>query len=260
MKRLLLILMAAAMVMGCAACAPNDSSKEGDVASDDSMTQNESKDGSEPGDEAKVIEAYREALTVFCDEHKYPDGTEYEYYDDFGDMSENKFAVIDIDIDGTDELIISFTTSPVAGMFEGIYQYDAKTGEFKEELIAFPSLKFYTNGTVISDWSHNQGLAGGDFWPYNVYSYDSETDTYKLTASADAWSKSVSETDYDGNPFPDDIDRKNIGTVFLIMQGDDTKTVSQSDYDSWISGILGGADKMTPVYSALTKENIEKLK
>ena len=122
-------------------------------------------------------------------------------FDGFHDMSENKFAVYDIDSDGKKELIVLYTTTYMAGMTGTVYAYDSSSGTLRAELQEFPSLTFYDNGAVVAEWSHNQGMAG-DFWPYTVYSYNSGTDTYEQTAMVDAWDKSVGEKDYEGTLFP----------------------------------------------------------
>ena len=65
-------------------------------------------------------------------------------------------------------------------------------------------------------WSHNQGLGiNFDFWPYNVYSYDAEKDSYSEFAKVDAWNKSVSNTK-NGIPFPDNIDVDGDGIEMCI--------------------------------------------
>ena len=140
--------------------------------------------------------AYSAVLKGIYYQHKYPDGQDcgFNYS---GDVSDNQFAIYDIDFDGKEELIIQYTTTYTAGMVEVIYDYDSKTKLLKEELRSFPSLTYYNNGIVSADWSHNQGLAGlGDFWPYTLYQYKQESDTYIEIASVDAWNKEQANEDY----------------------------------------------------------------
>lgn len=51
---------------------------------------------------------YKEAMYKFCYSHIFPNGEEAEYTGDFGEMSENNFAVYDVDSDGIKELIIKY--------------------------------------------------------------------------------------------------------------------------------------------------------
>ena len=118
-----------------------------------------------------------------------------------------------------------------------------------------------TNGAVVAEWSHNQGMAG-DFWPYTVYSYNSGTDTYEQTAMVDAWDKSVGEKDYEGNSFPDDIDADGDGLVYYIMPGgtyEKNTPVDFEEYTKWRESSIGQAQPLEIPYLELTEENIQKL-
>ena len=52
-----------------------------------------------------------------------PDGVNYGY-DEFYDISENHFAIYDVDADVKDELLISYWTTNMAGNVFKIYGYD----------------------------------------------------------------------------------------------------------------------------------------
>ena len=54
--------------------------------------------------------AYAAALEEIYTNHTFPDGKDFGF-DGFHDMSENKFAVYDIDSDGKKELIVLYTTT-----------------------------------------------------------------------------------------------------------------------------------------------------
>lgn len=120
-------------------------------------------------------EAYVFTLENLYTNHIWPDGTEMDV---MGDISENVFAVYDIDGDGEEELIIKYDTGAMSDMVEAIYDYDSETGSLRQELLDFPSLVFYDNGFIRADASHNQG---GDIeaWPYTMYEYHKSSDTYQ---------------------------------------------------------------------------------
>ena len=125
----------------------------------------------------------------------------------FGDMADNRFAVTDIDGDGREELIVSYSNACTAGMFERVYDYDPVLGELKDEFCAYPALTYYDNGFIKADWSHNQGY--GELWPFTLYRYDEESDSYVEAGTVATWDKEIREQWFsgpDGQPFPDELD------------------------------------------------------
>ena len=119
-------------------------------------------------------EAYILALENLYTNYIWPDGTVMDFY---GDISQNQFAVYDIDGDGEEELIIEYTTSSMAGMEEAVFGYDNEAGIFYQEFRESPGWTFYDNGFIRADASHNQG-GDSDAWPYTMYQYDEGTDAY----------------------------------------------------------------------------------
>ena len=215
------------------------------IISEDSVEQNSR-------NERKA--AFISALEGICRNQVFPDGREFQY-DASTNGEGNQFAIYDIDFDGKEELIIQYTTTYTAGMVEVIYDYDSKTKLLKEELRSFPSLTYYNNGIVSADWSHNQGLAGlGDFWPYTLYQYKQESDTYIEIASVDAWNKEQANEDYEGNPFPDELDIDGDGFIYFVTaEGTyaQNTVVDGEEYERWRSSLLGNAKKMEVPYQTL---------
>ena len=151
-------------------------------------------------DRASRIKAYQAALDNIYQNHILPDGSELR--DDIsGEMSGNKFAVYDVDHDGREELVFCYTATSMASMTAKIYDYDEASGELYEELSQFPMLTFYDNATIGAGISHNQGYAG-EFWPYTFYTYDAANDSYRAEYFVDAWDKSLSDVNYNGEAFP----------------------------------------------------------
>lgn len=207
-----------------------------------------------------MYNAYFTALENLIQKHILPDGTDGG--EPTGDMSENKFAVYDVDNDGKEELIILYSTTITAGMAGCIFAYDSETGALQTELQEFPLLTFYNNGIVKALWSHNQGLAG-DFWPYNLYQYNPDSDSYVLVGMVDAWDKNYRETDDQNNPFPSDIDKSGTGIVYYIMedgQYDNTHPADASEYNEWVNAYIGDASEIQIQYMDLTEENISQIR
>lgn len=211
-------------------------------------------------DRAPMLAAYQAALETLLNEHRFPEDAESRTF--FGDTpSGDQFAVFDVDGDGRDELILTYTDTTMAEMGASIYDYDAEQDCLVQELAAFPMLTFYDNGVIQADWSHNQGLAG-DFWPYTLYQYDKDADYYNPVGMVDAWEGTMFPEDFEGNPFPEDVDVSHSGYVYYIMDYGNYETdhpVDQAEYEAWRDSWLQGAGELTVPYQDLTEENISNL-
>lgn len=223
---------------------------------------------------AKKMHKYADILTAFYYKQE-PEGGQLEYME--SEETPNQYAIYDVDGDGREEVIISYTESSMAGMTARIYDYDADTNETILEIQEFPALTFYDNGAIKAEWSHNQGL-GNDLWPYNLYSYDPETDSYVSRGSVDTWDKLFREEDYDGTSFPDELDTDGDGILYYLNDGSsdgETVTVNQAEYDAWYQSVVEDAseleipwksfdlDEITSYgeeYMALLMEQIEEMK
>lgn len=226
-------------------------------------TDREPGEGSRPEpDRTVMMEAYRDILEGIYQEQRFPGGEDFGYQPGEGyDITSNLFAVYDVDFDGKEELIVTYTTTYTAGMTELIYGFDDESGTVREEFREYPLITYYDNGVAEAGFSHNHGLAGdGAFWPYSLYQYDAEKDVYSLTATVDAWSKNFRTEDYDGNPFPDDVDEDGDGLVYLIlMQGRPSETVDSAEYEAWRESVLLNAQKLQVPCQRLTPENLASL-
>lgn len=230
----------------------------------------ENENSSEPNNSTQVNqtaahEKYKEAMQNMLDNRVFPNGEQVyggaETEDSAGSIwTDNKFAIADIDGDGTDELIINFSNAPAAGEVFYIFEYDEASDSLKEEFTEFPTPEFYDNGYVTAGASHNQGMAG-DFWPYTIYKYDAESDTYVQQYYIDAWDKELYPQDFEGNAYPDEIDTSSTGTVYYLYE-DVTKAVDPVDktaYDKLARDTYGSAAEVTIVYSDISQENIEAI-
>ncbi len=202
-----------------------------------------------------IRKKYQEIVTDFMNNKVLPGAVIDDYGDDFGTMEQNQFAICDVDSDGTEELLISYVTTTMSSMAEWVVKYDIDNDAVVIELEEFPAVTYYTEGKAITGWSHNQGFSGGDFWPYSYYVY--EDGEYVLKADVDSWSKEISQTDYYGNPFPDDKDTDGTGVVYILSLDDNVSIFSESEYNKWYSGILAGTEKIVPQYLTITEENVK---
>lgn len=218
--------------------------------------------GKESGEKERMA-AYAAALKGICVDRVLPDGQELSFDDTLFEMAENQFAVFDIDSDGEKELLLTYTTTDMAGMMELIYDYDEEAGEVREEFWEFPALTFYENGVIEAGWSHNQGLAG-DFWPYTLYQYDPGMDSYLPKGMVDAWDRSLSEVNYEGRAFPEEIDQDGDGVVYYIMKNGEAYNtdapVDGAQYQEWRDAYLNGAKEIEVPFVELTEENIGQVR
>ena len=205
-----------------------------------------------------MTDKYQSVLNGIYYDHVNPDGSEC-YFDDFSDMSENEFAIYDVDADGKDELIINYASACIAGMAEYIYNYDEEKDSVDLELQEYPLITYYSNGMITAGLSHNQGMAGDKLWPYSLYRYNCETDTYDIIATVDAWDKSLFPTDFESNPFPENVDTNNDGVVYYIMKDGNyeyTNPISKEEYDTWYQSEMGDAKETVVPFQKMTEENI----
>ena len=236
-----------------------DGSQSGQGAEQKNMPESAGKDP-----ESARMQKYRAVLADVLEKQIYPDGTDCGF-DGTYSMSGNKFAVFDVDKDGRKELILSVTTTSMAGMRMVVYDYDEKADAVREEYSGFPSVTFYDNGQIEEGLSHNQGMAPlGDFWPYMLHRYQPEADKYQCVFWVDAWEKAFREEDYNGNPYPEEIDQEKSGTVYFVMEGENydlstVEPVGKSDYEKWRKDQGLESAKTELPFQELTKENIEKI-
>ena len=171
---------------------------------------------------------------------------------------ENRFGGYDVDGDGREELLLSLYTTIVAGQGTYVLDYRADTDTLLLQSPDRLGLEpiFYENGTALSPWSHNQGF-GGRFWPYDVYHYDAQTDSYTFGGSADAWDREISDQNADFPAFPEDLDVSGSGFLYYL-DGDETP-VDEAVYLQWLEGHTEGSDPLPVQWFALTEQNIARL-
>lgn len=209
--------------------------------------------------EPERIQAYQAVLQDIYDNQTFPGGRDLGY--DGYPMSDNRFALGDIDGDGNGELILLYITTYVGGHSQIIYDYDESTGSVREQFIEYPAVVYFDNGILKADASHNHSLSE-KIWPYTLYQYNEKSDSYDVIAQVEAWDKEIRDTDYEGNAFPDDVDQDGDQTVYYIMGADGQEykvLVDGEEYEQWYESYTRDAGMITITYMELTEENIEGL-
>lgn len=269
-RKLSCLLLCVALLAGLAGCgkAASDSDKAKDKATD--KVTDIKKDDADAGstaanDTAEQNAAYGAALWDIYLHGMLPDGSTLDYSGT--QQAENDtFAIYDVDNDGREELVVLWANASVAGCLGLIYGYD--NGQLHEELSQYVAMRFYSNGAVEVNWSHNQGLAGR-FWPYSVYTYDAKTDSYRYFGAVDGWDKSFLSTFYaGGEAFPDDLDQDGDGLIYFLYSGDevpsfgDEAQAQRADgaaYEAWRQSYLSGATEIALPTKHITPDNITPL-
>ena len=206
------------------------------------------------------IWAYQSVLLDVYHNQKFPGGRDLGY--DGWSMSDNRFALSDIDGDGSIELIVLYCTTSTSGHAEIIYDYEADTDSVREQFIEYPGVVHFDNGILKADASHNHTLSE-KIWPYTLYQYNAESDSYDVIAQVEAWDKEIRDTDYEANAFPDDVDQDGDQTVYYIMDADKYEhkdPVDGEEYWKWFDSYRKDAGTMTIPFMELTEENIANLK
>ncbi len=230
---------------------------ENNTTSETSKAAEENKQ-TEPTESTKRREAYHKVLENIYTKQIFPDNMDRGYNGQ--DITNSQFAIYDIDSDGKEELLLIYTATYTAGMAEIVYDYDSQSDTIREQFLEYPTVRYYKNGIIEADWSHNQGLAGR-FWPYTMYRYNSETDRYQMIASVDAWDKGLRDTDYEGKPFPDQIDVDGDGLIYYIMpEGvSSVDPIDMEQYMQWKNSLLEDAEEIKVPFQNLTEENIREV-
>jgi hypothetical protein len=141
--------------------------------------------------------------------------------------------------------------------------FDEKAKKLTVLLDCQPFWEFYDNGCVKIDISHNQGLAGR-FWPYSVVKYNKKTGTYEDFGSADAWDKEQAENNYEGDPFPDKVDKTGDGMVYYIYDDNDksldgSEPVDTPVYEKWEAKWKGNAKLVEPNWVSADDKGLKAL-
>lgn len=188
------------------------------------------------------------------------DGSKLDWTSTEG-AAENHFAVTDIDGDGKEELLLSWTNASTAGhcfVICGCWR-----GAVYTQFSGFPSLRFYDNAAIEEDWSHNQGWSGR-FWPHYAYRYNPQSDLYEQVGFVEGWDKQLQP-----EGFPVDLDADGDGLVYDVRPtGVDWTSGSRyapermmdgPAFEEWRQTYLNGAQQMEVELFPLTEENIAAL-
>lgn len=203
---------------------------------------------------------YMEVLEQIRTEGHDPNGREYAC-EEAWDFENNCFAILDVDSDGEQELLFNFNESYMGAMCEVVYAYDEETDTLREELRDWVSTVYYSNGIVKVEMSHNHGKdpEGRGVWPYMVYEYARDRDSYELRYIVDSWDGQVYEED-----FPDELDVNGDKLLYYIMAentdgNEDVMIFDWEEYNAWAEELAPEWCRIDVVYHRMTADAAERV-
>lgn len=179
---------------------------------------------------------------------------------DYLPVLNQSFAICDVDLDGREELILHLagpSDEMPEGYFNGvqIIECSLETEQWTQGF--FPSsavqLKFLENGMVAAAQSHNHSYAyqyGRELWPYTLYQYEAETDTYECVTEVKAWDKYCY-----GDGFPEAVDADGDGLVYCFSA--DGIWQDGAAYEAWFTETFTGVKAYKIPFQSLSMEAIE---
>ena len=216
----------------------------------------------------RLYAKYSEALMQILTDRTDPDG---RYFDDGGqgvDFSRNCFAITDIDGDGRDEMIFNFNDTYMAAMREIVYDYDEENDTLRTELEdVFPFTTYYSNGYVKEEASHNHTCdpETRGIWPYNLYKYDADADSYINIGYVQCWDKLIFPTNYEDEAFPDEFDEDGDNLLFFVgyfsKESDDVDCtyMDRKEFEVWEQTMFPDEYKIDIEYHRMTIEEIKEI-
>lgn len=168
------------------------------------------------------------------------------------------YAILDVDSDGRDELIINYSNaSTMAGTVYYVYDYNRITGEVYIECSGWPDVDFLDNGYLVEAASHNHGRSDlDDFWPYRLLVYNAETDIYDILTHVDAWQRELHPKD-----FPDEADKDGDGIVYYTATDSyvPTSFMDREEYVVWCERFNTGTAKEIRWKTIITIEEYQAI-
>ena len=203
-------------------------------------------------EEEKMLKEYQDVLFDLLYESKLPDDSESEVV---YPITLNRFTICDVDFDGKDELMILHSATYSAQTRTYILEYRPETGTLYEEAVIYPGFRVFENGilTAVSLYNHsNAAREGRALWPYSLYQYDAENDTYEFLFEISAWDKY-----YHPAHFPEDADKDGDGMVYRFTA--DGIWQDGAAYEAWFAETFGKLKEGDMSWKNLTEEDISAL-
>ena len=121
---------------------------------------------------------------------------------------------------------------------------------------------YYSNGFIKVSDSHNHGKDPEEkgIWPYTIYQYDEDTDTYQFRYYVTSWDGQINSENFLG-----ELDTDGDGILYYILEDgkavEDTDAVpiNRQEYDDWVKDTLQEELVIDLIYYPMTEESIEEI-
>lgn len=160
--------------------------------------------------------SYIEVVETFVNDETHPlPGQDHDdnWINENEDISKNKFAILDINGDGEEELIIQVITTVHANWSDNVYRFNPDTNTVDLIHVFFADSTYYSNGIAEDPVANNQGSS--IIWPYTMWQYNPETFGYDEIGFVNSEAK---EYMLDPSSFPFDLDKDKDGVIYEIQE------------------------------------------
>lgn len=189
------------------------------------------------------LNAFRTNLS-FLHEHVYNNG--YPGLDE----SASKFAMIDIDGDSTQELLVRTSNGVMASMKGALYYFtDKKNSKTASIDVGYFIDSIYKGGYVKVNVGHNQSPSLS-MWPYTLYRY--KNGRYEQLFHAYTVDQ---KGDYSGYYYHPSEDKDHDGVIWYINNTPMTK----AEFAAYINRYMPVENKLNLTWFKFTRANINKL-
>ena len=184
-------------------------------------------------------------LSLFKNKLNYLRSNTYAQLESKLDPKRSQFALVDIDSNGKEELIVKLSNGIMACQYGVIYTVKGNT--LTEYQTGYYLNSIYRGGYIKESASHNQGPSVS-IWPYGVYRYNSQ----KMVFTAYSVDK---KADVNGNFYKSYEDEDKDGVIFYINGTPMTK----KQYLAYVNRYIPAKNKMKIKWYSMTKKNINSL-
>ena len=182
------------------------------------------------------------------------------FEDELMDIDDNRFAILDIDSDGEEELLLEINTAPTVNMDTYLIKY---TGDGKVRLENhYMSPKYYTNGDIKGLPKHQPEYSGD---AYFLAKYDPDKKEWDQLFVKELLEELFNEGSEE--TFPSDKDKNGNGKVYSVSSDYDKADYDYDkieyyddgeEYEKWYKKQFDSA-KIDVNYEALTQTNIDAI-
>lgn len=195
--------------------------------------------------------------TGYMPNGEYCYGSEEDNYSWEKDISyQDSVAACDVTGDGNEELLITIEGAYSATISQWIFSYNADKKEFEKVFVSF-STEFFEGGIVKCVYSHGD-VYEDDFWPYDLYHYDSQNNEYVFVASVNSkqllHDYETGELDEELNKdFPYDEDKDKDGKVYIVSINGESVYMDNDEYEAWKKQYIDESKRISPDWHEIAK-------